>query len=87
MAVAIVGTLDTKEQRLYLRNLLQDAGVKTLVIDVGSLGTPGIVADVTREQVFTADGTSLKAIQQAADRGKAVTRAAEGRQDCPAVAR
>ena len=79
MAVAIVGTLDTKGTEVaYMRNLLQDAGINTLVVDVGSLGTPSIAADVTREQVFTAAGTSLKAIQQAADRGHAVTLSADG---------
>lgn len=79
MAVAIVGTLDTKGTEVaYLRDLLREAGMATLVIDAGSLGTPGIDADVTREQVFTAAGTSLKSVQKGADRGQAVTWAAEG---------
>ncbi|MSR53290.1 MAG: UPF0261 family protein, partial [Gemmataceae bacterium] len=79
MAIAIVGTLDTKGTEVgYLRDLLRVAGVDTLLLDAGSLGTPSIAADVTREQVFKAAGTSLKAIQQAADRGQAVTLAAQG---------
>jgi len=79
MAVAIVGTLDTKGTEVaYLRDLLQDAGVGTVVIDAGSLGSPVMDADVTREQVFTAAGTSLKSVQQTADRGQAVTLAAAG---------
>ncbi len=79
MAIAIVGTLDTKGTEVgYLRDLLRVAGVDTLLLDAGSLGAPSIAADVTREQVFKAAGTSLKAIQQAADRGQAVTLAAQG---------
>jgi uncharacterized protein (UPF0261 family) len=79
MAVVIVGTLDTKGAEVaFVRDRLRDAGLDTLVIDAGALGPPAFAPDVPREQVFTAAGTSLAEVRKAADRGRAVTLAAQG---------
>jgi uncharacterized protein (UPF0261 family) len=79
MMVAIIGTLDTKAEEVgYVRDLLRAAGVDTVVIDAGVMGLPGIEAQVAREDVFKAAGSSLAEVQKAADRGKAVTLAANG---------
>jgi uncharacterized protein (UPF0261 family) len=77
MAVLVVGTLDTKGTEIqFVRDRLQEVG--SLVIDAGVLGPPGFAPDVPRERVFAAAGTSLAAIRQAADRGRAIEAAARG---------
>jgi uncharacterized protein (UPF0261 family) len=79
MAVVLIGTLDTKGAELrFVRDLLNRSGVETLVLDAGVLQPAHFPADVPREEVFAAAGTSLLAVQQAADRGKAVELAAQG---------
>jgi uncharacterized protein (UPF0261 family) len=79
MPVILIGTLDTKgiEYR-FVRDLLNGAGVATLVIDAGVLHPPVFPADVPRERLYEAAGTSLEAIQQANDRGRAIEAAARG---------
>lgn len=79
MAVILVGTLDTKGTEIgFVRDRLQDLGINTLVIDASVIGTPTLNADIPREKVFESAGTTLKAVQQRADRGEAVTLAAAG---------
>jgi uncharacterized protein (UPF0261 family) len=79
MPVILVGTLDTKGAELaFVRDLIQAAGLATIVIDAGVLGPPHFTPDFTREQVFAAAGTSLEAVRQENDRGKAIAAAAEG---------
>jgi uncharacterized protein (UPF0261 family) len=79
MAVVLLGTLDTKGAEFaFVRGLLQRAGLATLVIDAGVLQPPQFAPDIGREQVYAAAGTSLAALQQAADRGKAIEAAARG---------
>lgn len=79
MPVYLLGTLDTKGTEVaFVRDLLTNLGVKTCVVDAGCLGEPTITADVTREQVFAAAGSSLNALREKNDRGQAVTQAATG---------
>jgi uncharacterized protein (UPF0261 family) len=79
MPVVLIGTLDTKGTELqFVRDLLRAAGLDTQVIDVGVLGPPVCEADVEREYVYRAAGTSLEAVRKAGDRGKAVEAAARG---------
>jgi uncharacterized protein (UPF0261 family) len=79
MAVLLIGTLDTKGAELrFVRDLLNRAGLETLVLDAGVLQPPLFAPEVPREEVFIVAGTSLLAVQQAADRGKAIEAAAEG---------
>jgi uncharacterized protein (UPF0261 family) len=79
MPIILIGTLDTKGQELaFVRDLLKDAGLATIVIDGGIVGPPQFTPDISREQVFTAAGTSLDAVRQENDRGKAIAAAAEG---------
>jgi uncharacterized protein (UPF0261 family) len=68
--VVLVGTLDTKgEEYAFLRERLEQAGVATLLVDVGTLGPPRAQADVPREEVAAAGGFDLAALT---DRGGAV---------------
>jgi uncharacterized protein (UPF0261 family) len=79
MPILLIGTLDTKGVEFaFVRDLIQQAGLATLVIDAGVQGTPHFAADVPREQVFAAAGTTLAAVQKEADRGKAIETAARG---------
>jgi uncharacterized protein (UPF0261 family) len=79
MPVLLIGTLDTKGVEFqFVHDLLDQAGVDTLVIDVGVLGSPQFPPDVPRERVFAAAGTSLEAIQRAGDRGQAIQAGATG---------
>ena len=79
MAVLLIGTLDTKGNEVaFVRDRLTAAAVPVLVLDAGVLGSPAFAADVPRERVFAAAGTSLAALQRAGDRGQAVEAAARG---------
>src|SRR3954447_15064666 len=79
MPVLLIGTLDTKGIEFqFVRDLLHQAGVATLVLDAGVLGPPHFVPDVPRERVYAAAGTTLEAVRQAGDRGRAITAAAKG---------
>jgi uncharacterized protein (UPF0261 family) len=79
MSIVLPGTLDTKGVEIqFVRNLLRQGGLATLVIDAGVIGPPHFAPDVPRERVFEAAGTTLTAIQRGGDRGKAVEAAARG---------
>ncbi len=79
MPVYLLGTLDTKGLEIaFVRDLLHEYGVTTCVVDAGCLGSPSIPADISREQVFAAAGSSLALLRNQNDRGQAVTMAALG---------
>lgn len=79
MAVLLIGTLDTKGREVqFVRDLLREQGVETLVIDAGVLGEPSFAPDIDRRRVFAAAGTSWEAVRDAGDRGGAVSAAATG---------
>src|SRR5262245_20224849 len=79
MPVLLLGTLDTKGNEIaFVRDRLAAAEVSALVADAGILGPPAFTADIPREQLFAVAGTSVTALQQAGDRGKAVEAAARG---------
>ncbi len=73
MSVILLGTLDTKgEEYAWLRDRLVERGVEVVVVDVGVLGAPRCTADVERESVAVAGGTSIAALTAAGDRGAAL---------------
>ncbi len=79
MAIYLLITLDTKADEAWVvRERLRELGLDVCVVDTGCLGEPPWPADVTRESVFAAAGTSVKEMQNAGDRGQAVTAAALG---------
>ncbi len=79
MAIVLLGTLDTKGPEFrFVRDLLNEDGFDTLVVDAGSQGPPQFAPDVPREQVFAAAGTTFEAVLRANDRGRAVELAALG---------
>lgn len=75
----LIATLDTKGAELdFVRGLVRAAGFEVQIVDAGCLGAPSMAADVSREQVFSAAGTTLADEQRRQDRGQTVTRAAAG---------
>lgn len=64
--VILIGTLDTKGPEIaYLRDRIHEAGVETQVLDSGILGEAiGITADISRQDVARAAGTTLDAIRE-----------------------
>ena len=51
MIVYLLATLDTKgAEAVFVRDRLTAAGVPTRLVDVGCLGLPAVVADISRER-------------------------------------
>ena len=63
--VLLVGAMDTKgEDFSYVKQLIEQQGVKTLVVDFGVLGeATGIHPDISRGEVAKAGGGDLKTMQ------------------------
>lgn len=79
MPVYILATLDTKgSEAAFVRDELVQLGVVAKIVDTSCIGESTVPADVPREAVFEAAGTSLSAMQARGDRGDAVTAAANG---------
>ena len=58
--VVIIGALDTKgDEFAFVKNLIEHAGVQTLVVDFGVMGAPAFAPDITREEVVAAAGGDL----------------------------
>lgn len=70
LTALIIATLDTKpEEALYLRRLLAERGIGSLVIDCGALGAPGAAADISRQQVAAKAGRELIELASTGDKG------------------
>ena len=68
----IVGTADTKGQELaYLKTLVEAAGARALVVDVGTR-TPSIAVDVAASEVATFHPGGAQGVLGTDDRGSAV---------------
>ncbi len=79
MSVYLLATLDTKGvEAAFVRNRLRELGVDVVLVDTGCLGPAPTIADIPREEVFRAAGSSLDEIRSRKDRGVAVTMAATG---------
>ncbi len=77
--IAIVGALDTKgDEFAFVRSEIERRGHGTLVIDTGVIGDYAFEADVSREQVAEAAGTTIEALKARDDRGVAIDAMAAG---------
>jgi uncharacterized protein (UPF0261 family) len=77
--VVLLGTFDTKgDEYAYVRSLIEAAGVRTLTVDAGILGSPKLAADVPRAAVAAKGGADLDALVAGNDRGSAVSVMADG---------
>src|SRR5258708_31724446 len=71
--VAIIGALDTKGPEFaFLKAQVEKRGCRTLVINVGVLGTPDFQPDISAEEVALAGGAPLAELVAAHDRGQAM---------------
>jgi len=86
----VVGTLDTKAEEIgFLVKCLEGQGIKFLLMDGGIMGSPGLTADITREEVARAAGSSIEAVRSIIGEGEAIAvmmkgavRKGDGRTDC-----
>jgi len=77
--VALIGTLDTKgEEFAFLRDRIHNAGLRTIMIDVGVLGSPLFGADISPVEVAAAAKEDLASLRSERDRGRSVTAMALG---------
>lgn len=59
--IVLLGTLDTKGMEIgYIRERVRARGHEIIVVDAGVLGKPQVKADISREEVAEAGGTSLE---------------------------
>ncbi len=71
--VVVMGTLDTKGNELkYVKDIIEESGLDTLVVDTGVLGQPAFDADVSRDEVAAAAGCDLGDLVRKQDRGESV---------------
>jgi uncharacterized protein (UPF0261 family) len=67
--IVVLATLDTKGQEAqYLRELIEGFGDEVLIVDVGVVGEPATIADITRAEVAEAGGTPLAELLKDPDR-------------------
>ncbi len=69
--IVVTATLDTKWREAgFLRSEIEAEGYRTLLMDIGMRGNPGIVADITREQLISAAGHDPEEFARIDDRAK-----------------
>jgi uncharacterized protein (UPF0261 family) len=77
--IALIGTFDTKgEEFSFLRDRIEEAGLRTIMIDVGVLGSPAFKVDITQAEVAAAANEDLAQLKSNRDRGRGVTAMALG---------
>jgi uncharacterized protein (UPF0261 family) len=77
--VVIVATLDTKgHEAAFVRDEIAAWGLHTILIDPGILAQPLVRADISREEVAKAAGTTLGALLEQGKKGVAIASQTEG---------
>lgn len=79
--VALVGTLDTKgAEYQWIADRLRALGVHVHVVDAGIRQASGFTGDIdtSQDEVARAAGTTIPALRDGGDRGKAMSAAGEG---------
>ena len=77
--VVVVATLDTKgEEAAYVRHHVASWGLNTILIDPGVLPEPTVEADISREEVARAAGTTLEALLARGEKSFAISTQIEG---------
>jgi uncharacterized protein (UPF0261 family) len=77
--IAVIGALDTKgEDFAFVKAEIERRGHRAWVINTGVVGEPTFAPDTNAAEVAQAGGTSLAALRETADRGKAIEVMANG---------
>ena len=77
--VVIAGALDTKgEDFAFVKRLIEEAGMATLVVDFGVMGEPAFAPDVTRQEVCAAGGGDLGHLASGSHKDEAMATMARG---------
>jgi len=67
--IVIIGALDTKGVEFqFVRDLIRDNALETIVVDFGVMGDPPFTPDVTADEVARAGGSSLNELRAKADK-------------------
>jgi uncharacterized protein (UPF0261 family) len=77
--VVLIGALDTKGKEFaFVKDLIEQQGLKTLVIDFGVLGEPAFEPDIGREEVARAGGGDLAHLRTGEHKDQAMKTMATG---------
>jgi uncharacterized protein (UPF0261 family) len=70
-SVLIISTLNTKsEETFYLRDKIEELGLKPLLMDISMRGDPDSKADITPDRVAAAGDSSFEEIRNSKDRAR-----------------
>lgn len=71
--ILLIGALDTKgEEFAFVKQIIENNGFNTLLLDTGILGEPIVSPDISSDDVAKAGGETLKRLRKRGDRGFAV---------------
>jgi uncharacterized protein (UPF0261 family) len=71
--VVLIATLDTKGREIdYCREVVNELGYETIIIDTGILNTPFIPGDITRQRIAELGGENLQTLLKRGDKGLAI---------------
>jgi uncharacterized protein (UPF0261 family) len=77
--VVIAGALDTKGREFeYIRGLVRDHGLETLVVDFGVMGPPAFPPDIRREELVQAAAADLRRLSSGDHKDEAMQAMARG---------
>ena len=77
--VVIAGALDTKGADFaFVKELIEEAGLATLVVDFGVMGEPAFAAEVSRHEVCAAGGGDLAHLASGSHKDEAMATMARG---------
>src|SRR5690349_20992067 len=75
----LVGALDTKgEEFAFVKGLIEQQGLKTLVVDFGVLGEPAFSPDVSRAEVAAAASADIQHLRSGEHKDEAMACMASG---------
>jgi uncharacterized protein (UPF0261 family) len=77
--VVLIGALDTKGQEFsFVKNLIEQQGVETFVVDFGAMGTPAFLPDISRDEVAAAGAGNLQRFASGDHKDEAMQAMARG---------
>jgi uncharacterized protein (UPF0261 family) len=77
--VVIVGALDTKGQEFkFVKDLIEEQGLKTLTVDFGILGEPFYTPEISRDGVASAAGGDLEVLRSGEHKDEGMKTMADG---------